>query len=130
MLDKAPEESENAGLTVSNADHGPALSEPCEDDIIKPRANPNHDPRNGRFTSGGKGGGKRKTKYAPSPQRNKGGIRLGAKKYAKLCGAFRTKYPDAKQSDGLLSFSDGVYIYKAIAAENGGINIESRRKIK
>ena len=130
MLDKAPEESENAGLTVSNADHGPALSEPCEDDIIEPRANLNHDPRNGRFTSGGKGGGKRKTKYAPSPQRNKVGIRLGAKKYAKLCGAFRTKYPDAKQSDGLLSFSDGVYIYKAITAENGGISIESRRKIK
>lgn len=39
MLDKAPEESENAGLTVSNADHGTALSEPCEDDIIEPRAN-------------------------------------------------------------------------------------------
>ena len=55
MLDKAPEESENAGLTVSNADHGPALSEPCEDDIIEPRAHPTHDPRNGRFTSGGKG---------------------------------------------------------------------------
>lgn len=130
MLDKAPEESENAGLTVSNADHGPALSEPCEDDIIEPRANPNHDPRNGRFTSGGKGGGKRKTKYAPSTRTNHSKIKTGPKKYAKLCGAFRTKYPDAKQSDGLLSFSDGVYIYKAIAAENGGINIESRRKIK
>lgn len=128
MLDKAPEESENAGLTVSNADHGPALSEPCEDDIIEPRANPNHDPRNGRFTSGGKGGGKRKTKYAPSPQRNKGGIRLGAKKYAKLCGTLNTRYPGLEKGK-TKTICDSKNVYSVRADGFGGMTILSRKKL-
>ena len=128
MLDKAPEESENAGLTVSNADHGTALSEPCEDDIIEPRANLNHDPRNGRFTSGGKGGGKRKTKYAPSPQRNKGGIRLGTKKYAKLCGTLNTRYPGLEKGK-TKTICDSKNVYSVRADGFGGMTILSRKKL-
>ncbi len=100
------------------------------DSIIEPRANPNHDPKNGRFTSKSAGVGVSKTKYAPSPQRNKSGIQLKPKTYAKLCGTFRTKYPEATPEDGPKPFSDGQFYYSATAADNGGLIVHSKVKIK
>lgn len=104
-----------------------------DDAILESRANPNHDPKNGRFTSkgGGTAGGKAgKTKYAPSPQRNKSGVQMKPKAYAKLCGAFRTKYPEAKPEDGEKTFIDGKYRYSATAADNGGIVVHRRAKLR
>ena len=109
------------------------LPEETDDAILESRANPNHDPKNGRFTSKGgrSGGGKAgKTKYAPSPQRNKSGVPMKPKAYAKLCGAFRTKYPEAKPEDGEKTFIDGKYRYSATAADNGGIVVHRRAKLR
>lgn len=61
--------------------------------------NPYHDPSNGRFTSGGAGGKIGKTKYAPSPQRNHGGIQLKPKTYARLTGVLNTRYPGLKAGE-------------------------------
>lgn len=47
----------------------------------------------GRFTSGGGSGKLKKTKYAPSPQRDKSGIQLKPKTYARLTGLLNTRYP-------------------------------------
>ncbi len=55
--------------------------------------NPHHDPSNGRFTNGGGSGKIGKTKYAPSPQRSRGGIQLKPKTYARLTGILNTRYP-------------------------------------
>lgn len=106
-----------------------------DDAILESRANPYHDPKNGRFTSkagGGRsaGGKAGKTKYAPSPQRNKSGVQMTPKSYAKLCGAFRTKYPEAKPEDGSLHISDGKYSYSVTAADNGGLIVHSRYRIE
>ena len=49
--------------------------------------------KHGRWTSGGGSGKIKGTKYAPSPQRNKGGIRLKPKTYAWLTGVLNTRYP-------------------------------------
>ncbi len=49
--------------------------------------------KHGRWTSGGGSGKIKGTKYAPSPQRSKGGIRLKPKTYARLTGVLNTRYP-------------------------------------
>lgn len=61
--------------------------------------NPYHDPGSGRFTSGGGSGKLGKTKYAPSPQRNHGGIQIKPKTYAKLTGVLNTRYPGLKAGE-------------------------------
>lgn len=47
----------------------------------------------GRWTSTGKSDKIGKTKYAPSPQRDKSGIQLKPKTYARLTGLLNTRYP-------------------------------------
>lgn len=85
---------------------------------------------NGKMNGSTKGGSKsRGTKYAPSPQRNKGGIQFNPKTYAKLCGTFKTIYPDAKPEDGPKFFSDGQFRYSATAADNGGLIVHSKTRI-
>lgn len=83
----------------------------------------------GRFAYDG-GEKKRKTKYAPSRRKNASKINLKPDKYAMLAGAFKTRYPQAKPADGVLTISDGKYMYYATAADNGGIRVMSRQKIK
>lgn len=116
-------------------DEDNALPPDSRNAIIEPRANPNHDPKNGRFASKGGGGsagknGSGKTKYAPSPQRNKGGIQLKPKTYAKLCGEFKTRYPDLKPEDGPVELNKGSYRYKASADGFGGLIVHKKAKIK
>lgn len=70
-----------------------------------------------------------KTKYAPSPQRNHSGIQVKPKTYAKLCGEFNTKYPNApKNAKGIIY--DGKYMYRAKADGEGGIIISHKRILK
>lgn len=97
-------------------------------DILEQRGQYYRRDSKGRFVGGG--GKKKRTKYAPSPQKNRSPIRVSAKKYAQLSGAFKTKYPDATSSDGFKSISDGTYLYRAKAADNGGISIHKRYKLK
>lgn len=104
-----------------------------EDDMIETRSNPYHDPSNGRFTSGPGGerkasrkkGGKAKYKYSPSFRRNQGGIDVGAKKYAQLCGTLGTRYPGLKEGEERTIW-DAEYQYHIIADGYGGMIIISR----
>ena len=103
------------------------------------RGNPYHGPENGRFTSGPGGGGLPaggksgkigKTKYAPSPQRNHGGVQLSPKKYAQLCGTFGTQYPNLQPEDGAVSIRDAKYAYRVSADGYGGMIVHKKIKIK
>lgn len=108
---------------------GEPLQEDAENAILEERGRYYKRDEKGRFAGGG-GGKKSKSKYAPSPQQNDSPVQVSPKKYAQLCGAFRTRHPNATQEDGLLSISDGTYVYRAKAAENGGITIHKRYKLK
>lgn len=99
-------------------------------DNIESRANPNHDPKTGKFSHGsGEKNKKRSTKYAPSPRRNTSGITIGNKKYAKLCGALNTRYPGLKKGNTAV-ISDEKYKYRVTADGFGGMIINKKYKIK
>lgn len=84
--------------------------------------------KNGRWTSGGNGGTIGKTKYAPSPQRNHGGIQIGPKKYARLCGVMNTRYPGLKQGEKRRIY-DANYRYTVEADGYGGLTVRDKQKI-
>ena len=84
--------------------------------------------KNGRWT-GGSGGGKiGKTKYAPSPQRNRGGIQLKPKAYARLTGVLNTRYPNLPEG-AIRQIRDAKYTYRVRADGYGGFELLSKRKI-
>lgn len=91
--------------------------------------NPHHDPSNGRFTSGGGSGRAGKTKYAPSPQRNHGGIQLAPKAYARLTGVLNTQYPGL-QKDAIRQIRDAQKRYTVQADGYGGMKVLEVKKIK
>jgi len=67
-------------------------------------------------------------KYSPSPQRNKSGIQLSPKKYAKLCGQLGTRYPNSKKGMHY-TLKDNKYSYKVKADGNGGFTCEYKSPI-
>lgn len=100
-----------------------------ENDKLEERAQPRD--KNGKFASTG-GGIRRKkgrTKYSPSPQRNKSGIILKPEKYAKLCGTFNTSFPNLTPKDGYRTIFDDGHSYRASADGYGGIKINKKYKI-
>ena len=118
--EKAPE-SEEKGLPSGAKDDTMEAEKPEE-----ARANPYHDPKNGRFTTGG--GKAKKTKYAPSPQRNKVQIKLAPKRYARLCGTLGTLYPGLKKGEVRI-IRDSKYQYTLEADGYGGFITKSVKKI-
>ncbi len=84
---------------------------------------------NGRFTSGGGTGKIEKTKYAPSPRRNSGGISVSTKKYAKLCGIMNTRYPGLEEGK-IRKIRDSKCIYYIKADGYGGMEILKVDKLK
>ena len=114
--------------------------------ITEKRYNPNRDEK-GRFAEGSGNGNNKiksitanddgtftvvnepqtKTKYAPSPQKNHGGIQVKPKTYAKLCGEFNTKYPGSKKGFQGTVFK-GKYQYLTTSDGEGRMIIN--RKIK
>lgn len=113
----------------AQAPEEPAPFEGAAQDAATLDYNPYHDPSSGRFTSGRKSGKIRKTKYAPSAQRNKSGIQLSPKKYARLTGTLNTQYPRLK--DGEIRYiQDAGRSYKVKADGYGGMNVLHIRKIK
>ncbi len=90
--------------------------------------NPYHDPKNGRFASGGGVKG-RKSKYAPSPQRNKGGIQLKSKTYARLCGTLGTRFPGLEKGE-IRKIRDERFEYTVKADGYGGFTTIDVQKIK
>lgn len=111
----------------------------AEDDPEK-RYNHNHG-SDGRFTTGsgasgvdnghkgGKIGAGKKTKYAPSPQRQKKGLQLKPDEYTRLCGAFNTAHPSAMNDDGVHIFDYGDYIYRVQPDGYGGLTVWDKQNI-
>ena len=62
-------------------------------------------------------------RYVPSPQRNKGGIQISAKKYGKLCGIMNTYHPNAESGDKV-SLRDVKLTYHVTADGNGGFTVD------
>ena len=84
--------------------------------------------KNGRWT-GGSGSGKiGKTKYAPSPQRNKGGIQLKPKIYARLTGVLNTTYPGLPEG-AVRQIRDSKNVYTVRSDGYGGMSVISVQKI-
>lgn len=77
---------------------------------------------NGRWTSGGGSGTIKKTKYAPSPRRNSGGISVSAKKYTQLCGILSTRYPGLEDGQ-IRRIRDSKREYTVKADGYGGMQI-------
>lgn len=73
---------------------------------------------------------KKKTKYAPSKQRQTSKVKMNPKEYAQVCGIYMTNYPNLKASDGVKTDYDSDYIYRAQADDFGGLSVNSRKKIK
>lgn len=88
--------------------------------------NPYHD-RRGRFASAGGAG--RRSKYAPSPRRKEGGIRLKPKTYARLCGVLGTQYPNLPEG-AVRQIMDSQKIYTVEADGYGGMTVIEVKKIK
>lgn len=91
--------------------------------------NENHDPANGRFTSGGGSGKIGKTKYAPSPRRNPGGISVSAKKDTQLCGTMNTRYPGLEEGQ-IRRIRDTKREYTVKADGYGGMEILKVDKLR
>ena len=83
----------------------------------------------GRWTSTGKSDKIGKTKYAPSPQRNKSGIQLRPKEYARLTGIFNTKYPGL-QAGAIRQIRNAKKLYTIRADGYGGFETLEVREIK
>lgn len=73
----------------------------------------------GRWTSTGISGKIGKTKYAPSPQRDKSGIQLKPKTYARLTGILNTRYPGL-QAGEIRKIRTARNQYTVKADGNGG----------
>lgn len=85
--------------------------------------------KNGQFTSGGGHGKIKKTKYAPSPQRNRSGIQLKPKTYARLTGVLNTRYPGS-QAGEVRKISDSKHTYIVRADGYGGFEVLSKKSIR
>ena len=125
----------NTGTRQILGDSGPeALPQGPEDGILEQRGRYYKCDEKGRFAGGGGGGSIRRkkggTKYAPSPQRNHNGVQLKPKEYAKLCGAFNTRYPGLKPEDGARPITNATYLYRASADGYGGLTVHSKQPIK
>ena len=72
-----------------------------------------------------------KTKYAPSPQRNKGGIQLKPKTYAyaRLTGVLNTRFPGLKAGE-IRKIRDASREYTVEADGFGGFQTRLVIKIK
>ena len=119
------------GYGAPNEETGGEESAPFEgaaQDAAVTDYNPHHDPSNGRFTSGGGNGKIEKTKYAPSPQRNHGGLQLKPKAYARLTGVLNTRYPNLPEG-AIRQIRDAKYTYRVRADGYGGFELLSKRKI-
>lgn len=85
----------------------------------------------GKWTyTGGRSGKskKKKTKYAPSPQRGSGGIHLNPKTYARLTGTLNTRYPKLEAGE-IRTIQDTRYEYLVKADGFGGFRTLNRKKI-
>lgn len=73
---------------------------------------------------------KKKTRYAPSKQRQASKVKMNPKDYARVCGIYMTNHPGLTSSDGAKTEYDADHIYRAQADDYGGMNFKYRAKIK
>lgn len=64
----------------------------------------------------------KKTKYAPSPRRSRGGIEVGTEKYGKLCGIMNSRFPGLQDGE-IRAIRDSQNQYLAEADGYGGMKI-------
>ncbi len=83
----------------------------------------------GWWTATGKSGKLKKTKYAPSPQRDKSGIQLKPKTYARLTGILNTRYPGI-QAGAIRQIWDAKRAYTVRADGYGGFEVLKVKRIK
>ena len=115
------------GLGYGGEETGPF--EQTVGDALAMDFNPHHDPASGRFTSGGGSGTMGKTKYAPSPQRNKSGAQLKPKTYARLCGMLGTQFPGLEAGE-IRTIRDAKREYMVKADGYGGCTVIGTNKLK
>ena len=111
------------------------LPEPAEDDIIdgEDRGVDYIKDEKGRFQGSrpsGKGRvAKGEPKYSPSPQQNKGGIKVSKKKYAQLCSIMMTKHGNVEKGR-TVEIWDSNRRYRVTADGNGGLTVKKSWPLK
>lgn len=131
----------NTGKQVDMQSINPA-ADAVDDAEADPEQRYNHNHgSDGRFTTGsgssgvdkGRKGGKigagKKTKYAPSPQRQHRGIQVKPDEYGLVCGELKTRYPYAKAGEAKHIHYNG-YVYSVEADGYGGCTIMYKIKHK
>lgn len=119
----------NTGQVLALGDGG--LNNPATDDKIEPRANPNHDPKTGKFTNGrgSTTAKKKKTKYAPTHNYKKStGVKMSKKKYTQLSGKVATAHPE--WTSGIHTFYDANVGYRLEAHSFGEYTFTKKFKLK
>lgn len=120
-----------AGLTYGEeaGEESAPFEETAADSLTMDYAPDQPRDENGRFTSGGSSGKIKKTKYAPSPQRNSSPVQLKPKAYAKLTGLMNTRFPGLEEGEIRRVF-DSQNAYWIKADGYGGFQVLSKKSIK
>lgn len=69
-----------------------------------------------------------KTKYAKSPQKNKSGVQVGAKKYGQLCGIMKTQYQNPEAGEKL-TLNSGKFRFYVTSDGEGGLTVNRVVKV-
>lgn len=133
----------NTGKQVDMQSINPAAETQSIDDAegdSEERYNHNHG-SDGRFTTGagssgvdndrkgGKIGVGRKTKYAPSPQRQHKGLQLKPEEYGMVCGELKTRYKNA-EAGSVKYVCVGNYSYLVEPDGHGGCIVRTKISMK
>ncbi len=71
----------------------------------------------------------RKTKYAKSPQKNRSGVQVGAKKYGQLRGIMKTQYQNTKAGEKL-TLNSGKFRFYVTSDGEGGLTVNRVVKVR
>ena len=107
---------------------GVSLKHMEENGKTESRANPNHDPKTGRFTSdSGSSKNKKQNMRSKKTGKENKGEKLDATKYSVVTGAFATNYPNI--TSGQKTFRYGDYKYTMRVNDFGDYIVQKRSKI-
>ena len=98
-----------------------------DNDIIQERANPNHDPKTGKFTSGKSGKKHKKNRYSSTNKSKSARLSINSYEYNVVTSALATNFPNI--TSGKKVFSYGDYNYNVKVNDFGDYTIISRTKI-
>lgn len=115
----------NKTSVMGQEPQGEGLQDGAEGSIIEPRANPNHDPKTGRFAAGhGPKGGK-------SPNRKSGGaVRMSPAERTRVSHQIATDMPGLKADGMVYSCFNRKHYYRFTVKETGTYNFKQKIKIE